>query len=61
MLVRGHRMLEGDLIEDTGRAACLATFHAAQALISERENRALKTRRDVQSEFSRLIGEDPPA
>ena len=32
-------MLEADLIEDAGRAAYLAAFHAAQALISERENR----------------------
>jgi hypothetical protein len=32
MLVRGLRMLEADLIEDAGRAAYLAPFHAAQAL-----------------------------
>src|SRR5450755_240854 len=59
MLVRGRRMLEADLIEDAGRAAYLAAFHAAQALIHERENRTLKTHRGVQSEFSKLIRDDP--
>ena len=44
-------MLEADLIEDAGRAAYLAAFHAAQALIYERENRSLKTHRGVQSEW----------
>jgi uncharacterized protein (UPF0332 family) len=58
MLVRGLRMLEADLIEDAGRAAYLTAFHAAQALIHERENRTLKTHRGVQSEFSKLIRDD---
>jgi len=52
-------MLEADLIEDAGRAAYLAAFHAAQALIYERENRSLKTHRGVQSELSKLIRDDP--
>jgi uncharacterized protein (UPF0332 family) len=59
MLERGFRMLEADLIEDAGRAAYLTAFHAAQALIYERENRTLKTHRGVQSEFSKLIRDDP--
>jgi uncharacterized protein (UPF0332 family) len=59
MLVRGLRMLEANLIEDAGRAAYLAAFHAAQALIYEREHRTLKTHGGVQSEFSKLIREDP--
>jgi uncharacterized protein (UPF0332 family) len=58
MLMRGLRMLDADLIEDAGRAAYLVAFHAAQALISERENRTLKTHRGVQSEFSKLIRDD---
>lgn len=58
MLGRGLRMLEADLIEDAGRAAYLTAFHAAQALIHERENRTLKTHRGVQSEFSKLIRDD---
>ncbi len=52
-------MLEADLFEDAGRAAYLAAFHAAEALIFERDGRALKTHRGVQSEFSRLIKDDP--
>ena len=59
MLARGRRMLEADLFEDAGRAAYLAAFHAAEALIFERDGRALKTHRGVQSEFSRLIKDDP--
>ncbi len=59
MLVRGLRMLEVDLIEDAGRAAYLAAFHAAQALIYERESRTLKTHGGVQSEFSKLIRDEP--
>jgi uncharacterized protein (UPF0332 family) len=55
MLARGQRMLEADLHEDAGRAAYLAAFHAAQALICEREHRSLKTHQGVQSEFARLI------
>jgi uncharacterized protein (UPF0332 family) len=43
MLMRGLRMLEADLTEDAGRAAYLVAFHAAQALIYERENRSLNT------------------
>jgi uncharacterized protein (UPF0332 family) len=59
MLTRGLRMLDADLIEDAGRAAYLGAFHAAQALIAERENRTLKTHGGVQSEFSKLIRDDP--
>jgi uncharacterized protein (UPF0332 family) len=59
MLARGLRMLEADLIEDCGRTAYLAVFHAAQALIHEPENRTLKTHRGVQSEFSKLIRDEP--
>ena len=59
MLARGWRMLEADLIDDAGRAAYLSAFHAAEVLIFERDRRALKTHRGVQSEFSRLIKDDP--
>ena len=57
--MRGLRMLDAELIEDAGRAAYLAAFRAAQALIAERENRTLKTHGGVQSEFSKLIRDDP--
>ena len=58
MLARGRRMLEADLYEDVGRAAYLAAYHAAQALIFEREQRTLKTHGGVQSEFARLIKDE---
>lgn len=41
--------------EAAGRTAYLAGFHAAQALISERTGRAVKTHGGVRSEFHRLI------
>jgi hypothetical protein len=50
-------MLELNLLENAGRAAYLADFHAAEALIFERDRRTLKTHCGVQSEFSRLIKE----
>jgi uncharacterized protein (UPF0332 family) len=37
MLSRGRLMLSAPLYDDAGRAAYLACFHAAQALIFERE------------------------
>jgi uncharacterized protein (UPF0332 family) len=42
-----------------GRSAYLAGFHAAQALISERTGRAVKTHRGVSSELHRLTKDDP--
>jgi uncharacterized protein (UPF0332 family) len=42
-----------------GRAAYLAGFHAAQAMIFEREDRVFKTHNGVQSEFGRLVRDDP--
>ena len=56
--MRGRRMLAADLLEDAGRAAYLAAFHAAQALIYERQSRTLKTHGGVQSEFAKLIRDD---
>lgn len=41
-----------------GRAAYLAGYHAAQALIFEREDRVLKTHGGVRAEFNRLIKDD---
>lgn len=52
-------MLGVDLNEDAGRAAYLAGFHAAQALIFERTGKVLKTHEGVQSEFYRLTKDDP--
>jgi uncharacterized protein (UPF0332 family) len=59
MLERGSLMLEVPLYEDAGRAAYLACFHVAQALIFERRQRVLKTHHGVQTEFQRLMQEEP--
>jgi uncharacterized protein (UPF0332 family) len=51
-------MLKVGLNEAAGRAAYLAGFHAAQALISERTGRAVKTHKGVHTEFQRLTKDD---
>jgi uncharacterized protein (UPF0332 family) len=47
------------LHDEAARAAYLASFHAAQALISERTGRIAKTHRGVRSVFARLSKGDP--
>ena len=47
------------LAEAAGRAAYLAAFHAAQALIFERTARVPKTHRGVHAQFARLSNEEP--
>jgi uncharacterized protein (UPF0332 family) len=44
--------------EAAGRTAYLAGFHAAQALISDRTGRTVKTHNGVRTEFHRLIRGD---
>jgi uncharacterized protein (UPF0332 family) len=51
-------MLAMNYNEAAGRAAYLAGFHAAQALISERTGRAVKTHRGVSTEWHRLVKDD---
>jgi uncharacterized protein (UPF0332 family) len=55
----GQVMLGVALTDDAGRAAYLASFHAAQAVIFERTGKVVKTHRGVQSEFLRLTKDDP--
>ena len=57
-LERGQVMLGVSLHDDAGRAAYLATFHAAQAVIFERTGKVVKTHRGVQNEFLRLTKDD---
>jgi len=59
MLKRGTRMLDIGLTEDAGRAAYLACFHAAQAYIFERQDRAVKTHRGARNTFFLLTAHDP--
>jgi uncharacterized protein (UPF0332 family) len=52
---------EGMLVlwpDEAGRTAYLAGFHAAQALISDKTGRSVKTHSGVRSEFHRLIRGD---
>ncbi len=58
-LERGNIMLGAHLHDDAARAAYLAAFHAAQALIFERTGKVAKTHRGVQNEFLRLTKDDP--
>lgn len=58
-LERGDRMLGVQLNDDTVRAAYLAAFHAAQAVIFEGTGKVAKTHRGVQSKFLRLTKDDP--
>lgn len=52
-------MLTVDLNEAAARTAYLAGFHAAQALISEKLGKAVKTHRGVQAELHSLTKGDP--
>ena len=49
----------GGLPNAAGRAAYLAVYHAAQALIFDRTGKAAKTHRGVRSEFARLTRDEP--
>jgi uncharacterized protein (UPF0332 family) len=48
-----------ELGEAAGRAAYLAVFHAAQAMIFERDAKVPKTHRGVHAQFSRLARNEP--
>jgi uncharacterized protein (UPF0332 family) len=61
MLRRAREMFSIHLNDDAGRAAYLAWFHVAQAIIFERDGRVLKTHRGVQTEFYRIMKDDPRA
>ena len=45
--------------DEAGRAAYLAAFHAAQALISERTGRIARKHAGVRSQFNLLTKDDP--
>ena len=57
-LAEADAMLNIGLSDAAGRAAYLAGFHAAQALISERTGRTVKTHKGVHTEFLRLTKGD---
>jgi uncharacterized protein (UPF0332 family) len=58
--LREARAVAGiELAEAAGRAAYLAGFHAAQALIFERSSKVPKTHRGVHAQFSRFARDEP--
>jgi uncharacterized protein (UPF0332 family) len=58
LLGEAEGMLAIHYNEAAGRTAYLAGFHAAQALISDKTGRAVKTHSGVRTEFHRLIRGD---
>ena len=52
-------MLTVQLTEDAGRAAYLAGFHAAQALVFERTGAVTKTHRGTHAESARVTRNEP--
>jgi uncharacterized protein (UPF0332 family) len=58
LLGEAEGMLSMRYNDAAGRTAYLAGFHAAQALISERTGRGVKTHSGVRTEFHRLIRGD---
>lgn len=59
LLDRAATMLGVGLNEDAGRAAYLAGFHAAQALLFETSGKVFKIHKGVQTEFAHLTEHDP--
>ena len=58
-LVKAVGMLANQWPDEAGRAAYLAGFHAAQALIFEKQGRAVKSHSGVQAQFAQLVKDDP--
>ena len=59
LLDRADTMLGVGLNEDAGRTAYLAGLHAAQAFLFETKGRVFKKHATVQSEFGRLVKDEP--
>ena len=57
-LSHAEAILQIELGDDAGRAAYLAVFHAAQALIQQRTGREAKTHQGVRSQFLLLTKDD---
>jgi len=58
LLQEVEAMLSIRLNDAAGRSAYLAGFHAAQAFISEKTGRTVKTHKGVHTEFQRLTRDD---
>ena len=58
LLLEADAMLKIGLNDAAGRTAYLAGFHAAQAFISEKTGRSVKTHKGVHTAFQRLTKDD---
>jgi uncharacterized protein (UPF0332 family) len=58
LLLEAEAILKIGLGGAAGRTAYLAGFHAAQAFISEKSGRTVKTHKGVHTEFQRLTKDD---
>lgn len=56
---RAGALLAQGFTDEAGRAAYLAGFHAAQAVVFERQGRVFKSHNGVQSEFARIVKDEP--
>jgi uncharacterized protein (UPF0332 family) len=59
LLEQAETILRVGYPDAAGRTAYLAGYHAAQALIFERHDRAFKSHKGVQGEFARLVQNSP--
>lgn len=59
LLARAPALLAQNFADEAGRAAYLAGYHAAQALLFETYGRAPKTHGGVQSRFADLVKDRP--
>lgn len=58
MLADASTVLDAGLTDHATRIVYMACFHAAQAVIFERESRTVKTHHGVHTEFRRLVRDD---
>jgi len=59
LIDEAEAMLSINLHDAAGRTAYLAGFHAAQAFISEKTGKSVKTHKGVQTELHRLTRHEP--
>lgn len=57
-LTHAQRILDIAVPNQAGRLGDYAAFHAAQALIFERTDRAAKTHRGVNTQFTKIVAEE---
>ena len=58
-LEKARRILEIDIPDEAGRHAYYAAYHAAQAVIFERTDKAAKTHQGIKKEFTRIARSEP--